>query len=90
MRAPVDVEIDDNPTEVDNVTVCHERFSTISWGTDYLIKNPFDWVFDHRSRDLAEWTRERYFHNNQTYQLDVKNFFQEYKDKFSENSEIFK
>jgi spore coat protein YutH len=74
----VDTEIDDNPAEGDSGTVCHERFSFMSWGTDYLIKNPFDWVFDHRSRDLAEWTRERYLRNNQTYQLDVKNFFQEY------------
>jgi spore coat protein YutH len=74
----VDTEIDDNPTETDNGTVCHERFSAMSWGEDFLLKNPFDWVFDHRSRDLADWTRERYFRNNQTYQLDVKNFFQEY------------
>ncbi|WML54611.1 spore coat protein YutH [Neobacillus sp. PS3-12] len=74
----VDTEIDDEPTEIDNGTVCHERFSSMSWGADFLLKNPFDWVFDHRSRDIAEWTRERYFRNNQTYQLDVKNFFQEY------------
>jgi spore coat protein YutH len=74
----VDAEIDEEPTEYDNGTVCYERFSARSWGTDFLLKNPFEWVFDHRSRDLAEWTRERYFRNNQTYQLDVKKFFQEY------------
>jgi spore coat protein YutH len=74
----VDAEIDDDPTEIDNGTVCHERFSSTSWGADFLLKNPFDWVFDHRSRDIAEWTRERYFRNNQTYQLDVRNFYQEY------------
>ncbi|XJZ26806.1 spore coat putative kinase YutH [Bacillota bacterium Lsc_1132] len=74
----VDTEIDDEPKEVDHGTVCHERFSKRSWGTDFFMKNPFDWVFDHRSRDLAEWTRERYFHNIQTYELDVKRFFEEY------------
>ena len=40
----VDTEIDDEPTESDNGTVCHERFSRKSWGANYLIKNPFDWV----------------------------------------------
>lgn len=74
----VDTEIDDNPTERDHGTVCHERFSVRSWGKEYMIKNPLDWVFDHRSRDLAEWARERYFRNKQTYQLDLKQFFQEY------------
>lgn len=74
----VDTEIDDEPAEGDSGTVCHERFSAHSWGIKYQIKNPFDWVFDHRSRDLAEWTRERYFRNNQTYQQDLARFFQEY------------
>jgi spore coat protein YutH len=74
----VDAEIDDEPNQSDSGTVCHERFSTLSWGTECIIKNPFDWVFDHRSRDLAEWTRERYFRNCQTYHLDLKQFFQEY------------
>ncbi|MDP4172039.1 MAG: spore coat protein YutH, partial [Bacillota bacterium] len=74
----VDTEIDDKAEAMDNGTVCHERFSSTSWGKRYLIKNPFDWVFDHRSRDLAEWTRERYFQNTQTYQGDVKQFFDDY------------
>ena len=74
----VDTEIDDEPTDADGGTVCHERFSYRSWGSDYYIKNPFDWVFDHRSRDLAEWTRERYFHNSQTYAPDLRRFFDEY------------
>lgn len=74
----VDTEIDDDPIETDSGTVCHERFTRNSWGADYFIKNPFDWVFDHRSRDLAEWTRERYFRNNQTYDKDLQQFFTEY------------
>jgi spore coat protein YutH len=77
----VDTELDDEPKETDSGTVCHERFSKRTWvgpHDNYLIKNPFDWVFDHRSRDLAEWTRERYFRNFQTYDVDLKRFFEEY------------
>lgn len=74
----VDTEIDDNPLETDAGTVCHERFSRRSWGESYLIKNPFDWVFDHRSRDLAEWARERYFRNIQTYDQELMQFFSDY------------
>ncbi|MEH7179016.1 spore coat putative kinase YutH [Neobacillus vireti] len=74
----VDTELDDEPKETDSGTVCHERFSKDSWGANYYIKDPLDWVFDHRSRDLAEWTRERYFQNTQTYELDVRQFFSDY------------
>jgi spore coat protein YutH len=74
----VDTELDDEPKESDSGTVCHERFTNGSWGGNYYIKDPFDWVFDHRSRDLAEWTRERYFRNTQTYEMDVRQFFVDY------------
>lgn len=74
----VDTEIDDEPMETDSGTVCHERFTRRSWGVNYLVKNPFDWVFDHRSRDLAEWTRERYFRNFQTYDQELRQFYEEY------------
>jgi len=74
----VDTEIDEHPAAADGGTVCHERFFSGSWGGNYLLKDPFDWVFDHRSRDLAEWTRERYFHNSQIYQLEISRFFQQY------------
>ncbi|MCL6573423.1 MAG: spore coat protein YutH [Bacillus sp. (in: Bacteria)] len=77
----VDTELDDEPKETDSGTVCHERFSKKTWGgsqDNFMIKNPFDWVFDHRSRDLAEWSRERYFRNFRTYDVDLKRFFEEY------------
>jgi spore coat protein YutH len=74
----VDTELDDEPKESDSGTVCHERFTKDSWGESCYLKDPFDWVFDHRSRDLAEWTRERYLRNTQTYALDVKQFFTDY------------
>ncbi|WP_040203898.1 spore coat putative kinase YutH [Neobacillus jeddahensis] len=74
----VDTELDDEPLETDNGTVCHERFTNTTWGQHHMIKNPFDWVFDHRSRDLAEWARERYFRNIQTYDVELRHFFDEY------------
>ena len=42
------------------------------------MKNPFDWVFDHASRDLAEWVRDYYIQHIHTYQRGVVQFFQEY------------
>ncbi|WP_462411118.1 spore coat putative kinase YutH [Neobacillus sp. Marseille-QA0830] len=77
----VDTELDDDPLETDNGTVCHERFTQKTWepsSGSWSIKFPFEWVFDHRSRDLAEWTRERYLRNIQTYDIDVRNFFEQY------------
>lgn len=74
----IDTEIDDDPIAVDSGTVCHERFSAKTWGDHYILKNPFDWVFDHCTRDLAEWTRELYFKNIKTYEPDMKQFFFEY------------
>ncbi|OCA87605.1 spore coat protein YutH [Bacillus sp. FJAT-27225] len=74
----VDTEIDDDPMDSDSGTVCHERFSNDTWGKQYMIKNPLDWVFDHRSRDLAEWARARYFHNSRTSGPEITRFFTEY------------
>ena len=74
----VDTELDDDPKVIDNGTVCHHRFTIQTWGEEFSFRNPFDWVFDHSSRDLAEWTRERYFHNYRTYQHDIQSFFRDY------------
>ncbi|MFT8323187.1 MAG: spore coat putative kinase YutH [Bacillus sp. (in: firmicutes)] len=74
----VDTELDDEPDSVDSGTICHNRFRKETWMGDYYIKNPFDWVFDHCGRDLAEWSRERYFQNIKTYHRDMKKFFADY------------
>ena len=74
----VDTELDDEPKSIDYGTVCHHHFSSHTWGNEIGMRNPFDWVFDHCSRDLAEWTREKYFHNVQTYQPDLQRFYSEY------------
>ncbi|MFD2444492.1 spore coat putative kinase YutH [Bacillus sp. CGMCC 1.16607] len=74
----VDAEMDETPGQMDHGTVCHERFSNQSWGKEYVLKNPLDWVFDHRSRDLAEWTREVYFESKQTHHQPIRKFFKDY------------
>ncbi|ALC92690.1 spore coat protein CotS [Bacillus sp. FJAT-18017] len=76
----VDTEIDDDPLDSDSGTVCHERFSEYTWGKRYIIKNPMDWVFDHRSRDLAEWARGRYFHNSRTCGPEITAFLANYQE----------
>lgn len=73
-----DTEQDDEPVAVDSGTICHNRFSIYTWSETYLMKNPFDWIFDHCARDLAEWSRERYFQNIKTFEPDVRRFFQDY------------
>ncbi|MCM3217141.1 spore coat putative kinase YutH [Niallia taxi] len=74
----VDTELDDETSPIDSGTVCHNRFMKSTWNGEYYVKNPFDWVFDHCGRDLAEWTRERYFINIKTYHRDVRSFFTDY------------
>jgi len=74
----VDNEIDDNPTGLDAGTVCHDRFYDDIWLGEYLIKNPFDWVFDHHSRDVSEWIREHYFRYPYTHQPTMIRFVEEY------------
>ena len=74
----VDTELDDDPNPVDSGTICYNRFTKETWAQEYYIKNPFEWVFDHCGRDLAEWTRDRYFRNIKTYHREVKDFFNEY------------
>ncbi|MEH6941738.1 spore coat putative kinase YutH [Bacillus sp. JJ722] len=74
----VDCEIDENPTNLDAGTVCHERFYSDTWSGEYLLKNPFDWVFDHQSRDIGEWLRQHYHHLPQTYQPSMVQFMNEY------------
>lgn len=73
-----DTEIDDKPTRIDHGTVCHDRFTNSVWKGQYFVKNPFDWVFDHGSRDLSEWVRERYFANTQANQPEIKKFLSDY------------
>lgn len=73
-----DTEMDDNPTIMDSGTICHFRFSDYQLKRPFGWKNPFDWVLDHGSRDLAEWSRSCYFRNIKTYKPELEHFFLEY------------
>ena len=74
----VDCEIDEQPAESDAGTICHERFFNETWRGAYLFKNPFDWVFDHPSRDIGEWMRQVSQQYPNTYQPAVVQFMREY------------
>ncbi|MGE8207559.1 spore coat putative kinase YutH [Heyndrickxia sp. NPDC080065] len=74
----VDTELDDTPIQIDEGTICHERFNKNSWGKNQWIRNPFDWVFDHASRDIAEWIRDQYFRNKRTFMPDLQEFLRGY------------
>lgn len=76
----VDTELDETPGQMDNGTVCHERFANPTWGKEFLLKNPMDWVFDHRSRDLAEWSRTTYFDSRHAHHQIVRKFYKEYQE----------
>ncbi|MCA1055549.1 spore coat protein YutH [Rossellomorea aquimaris] len=74
----VDTELDEDPQAEDAGTICHERFQHRTWGTETCIHYPFHWVFDHASRDLAEWVREHYFMKSQTFHPQMREFLSEY------------
>lgn len=74
----VDTEIDDSPEAIDSGTICYERFHQNTWSGEEWAKNPFDWVFDHGTRDIAEWVRDHYFRHVHTHQRGVTEFLREY------------
>ncbi|WP_018661828.1 spore coat putative kinase YutH [Heyndrickxia acidiproducens] len=74
----VDTEMDDTPAESDAGTICHERFAAGTWGRKYLIHHPFDWVFDHAGRDIAEKIREQYLMKQRTFRPEVQAFLRQY------------
>lgn len=74
-----DTELDEEPVDVDSGTICHERFQEGLWRDGATMKNPFHWVFDHCSRDLAEWTRDCYLHNIKTYGPKIRAFYEDYR-----------
>ncbi|MBM7704601.1 spore coat putative kinase YutH [Metabacillus iocasae] len=75
----VDTEIDDLPRTIDTATICHHRFTAQTWGENYYYKLPIDWVFDHPSRDLAEYIRANYMkHNHRIHKQTIHEFLSEY------------
>lgn len=52
-----DTLLDAPPGPFDRGTICHERFTPAHWVGRIPWKNPFEWVYDHPVRDLAEYVR---------------------------------
>lgn len=74
----VDTELDEEPTFADGGTICHERFTHESWSTPSQMRNPFDWVYDHCGRDIAEWIRDVYLRRSQTFEPEIHTFLNNY------------
>jgi len=73
-----DTELDEDLTFSDMGTIGHQRFHENVWNKQMEIRNPFDWVFDHPSRDIAEWIRDCYFRNVRSFQPDIIQFLRGY------------
>ncbi len=74
----VDTELDEEPQPIDSGTICHQRFLSTTWNPSMVIKSPIDWVFDHSSRDLAEYMRHLYFEKQEELKLEGFRFLEEY------------
>lgn len=59
----VDTELDDDPYPIDSATICYHRF-TPDLFKDTKCKLPTEWVYDHASRDIAEYIRYEFVKNH--------------------------
>ncbi|MFS0647037.1 spore coat putative kinase YutH [Siminovitchia sp. 179-K 8D1 HS] len=73
-----DTELDERPSYWDQAAICHERFFNGLWAGEQEIRNPFDWVYDHPSRDIAEWIRNQYFKSRRAVRPELQSFLYEY------------
>lgn len=72
----VDTQLD-YPQSYYQGSVCYNRF-TFSDGEKLLRKDPTDWVFDHRARDLAEWIRSLYWTDHHKLDENLIHFLNDY------------
>ena len=73
-----DTEIDEQPSYWDAGTICQKTLSEERWQQEPSVRQPFDWVFDHPARDLAEWIRSRYWKGSLFHQSRLTRFLKEY------------
>ncbi|MBS2970404.1 spore coat protein YutH [Metabacillus sp. KIGAM252] len=74
----VDTELDDEPLFSDAAAICHNRFHSDLWNREFTIKLPTDWVFDHASRDIAEYLRYDFLQNPDQLRNEGGNFLADY------------
>ncbi|HDX9580653.1 TPA: spore coat protein YutH [Bacillus pseudomycoides] len=82
----VDTELDDVPQVADAATICQERFTPFVWQQTKRLKLPVDWVYDHPSRDLAEWVRHTSFEKKENWEETIVRFLSEYERNYSLSS----
>lgn len=74
----VDTELDEYPLPTDSATICHHRFTEVTWDRNYFIKFPNDWVYDHFTRDIAEYIRDHYINGDGKKNDKTIQFIEEY------------
>lgn len=74
----VDTELDEEPQPIDSGTICHQRFHSHTWDPTMCVKSPTDWVFDHCSRDLAEYMRQSFLERPEELRAEGFRFLEEY------------
>src|SRR5699024_192095 len=79
----VDTELDEEQTEFDSGTICHVKYHNKSWKDNRYIRLPFDWVYDHSSRDIAELIRYEWMKNQKDISVSICTFLKEYEQRTS-------
>jgi spore coat protein YutH len=74
----VDTELDEEPQPIDSGTICHHRFHSTTWNPSICVKLPTEWVYDHGSRDIAEYMRHLFFDKQEELKLNGFSFLDEY------------
>lgn len=74
----VDTEIDDEPKHFDAATICQERFTSQTWPSTKRLKIPTEWVYDHGTRDIAEWIRYVLWEEGENVEGNILQFLQDY------------
>lgn len=78
----VDTEIDDTPQLADAATICQERFTPLLWQQTNKLKIPTDWVYDHPSRDIAEWIRYVLQEKKEDWERTIFRFITDYEQNY--------
>lgn len=73
-----DTELDDEPTSFDGATICHRKYTSAYMRNHQRIRIPFDWIYDHPTRDLAEWIRNEWVENKLGVEENTLKFLRDY------------
>jgi spore coat protein YutH len=72
----IDTELDDQPKAFDGATICYQKYSCHTSRDYQRVKVPFQWVYDHPGRDIAEWIRSSFFEKKE--EGEIIRFLNEY------------